>query len=60
MSYTVQQGGRIDYNYKETFIDLESELNTLSVESMCPGSVIYVIENGNIYILNQKREWIKQ
>lgn len=60
MSYTVQQGGRLDYNYKETFIDTESELSTLSVASMCPGSIVYVIENGNIYILNQKNEWIKQ
>ena len=36
MSYIVQQGGRTDYNYKEVYIDKESELNTLSVGNMCP------------------------
>lgn len=60
MSYIVQQGGRIDYNYKEVYIDKESELNTLSVGNMCPGSIVYVIENGNIYMLNQEKNWIKQ
>lgn len=60
MSFTIKQGGRVDYNYKEVVVDNETELETLSIETMCPGSIVYIIETGDVYILNQKDKWIKQ
>lgn len=60
MSYTIQQGGRLDYNYKEIVINREVDVETVPTHSACPGSIIYVIENGNIYMLNENKEWIEQ
>jgi hypothetical protein len=60
MAYIVKQGGRTDYNYKEYFLDTEDELETINVKACSPGSVAFVIENGNLYILNSKKEWILQ
>jgi hypothetical protein len=60
--YTVKQGGRMDYNYKEYFLDDVSELELIDVEAdkACPGSVAYIIKTGAVYILNSHNEWIAQ
>ena len=54
--YTVKQGGRTDYNYKEIYLDREEELSQINVETLCPGSVAYVIETGAVYILTSQKE----
>ena len=58
--YLVQQGGRTDYNYKEYYLDTASELSQISVADCCTGSVAYVIANGDIYMLNNQKVWVKQ
>lgn len=54
--YLVKQGGKLDYYYKEYFIDSEDELVSIDVNSCCPGSIAYVISNQKVFILNSKRE----
>lgn len=58
--YIVKQGGRTDYNYKEIYLDREEELSQINVETLCPGSVAYIIETGAVYILNSQKKWIAQ
>ena len=58
--HTVQQGGRVDYNYREIFCDTEAEKNNIQIGNMCPGSVVYIIATGNVYILNSQKQWILQ
>lgn len=54
--YLVKQGGKVDYNYKEYYLDTESELSTIPVYECATGSVAYIIENQKVYILNSKKE----
>jgi hypothetical protein len=54
--YIVKQNGRIDYDYKEIYLDEESELATLNTKTMCTGSVAYIIKTGTVYILNSQKE----
>lgn len=63
--YTIKQGERTDYNYKEIFCDTQNDFDTLDLNSaeflnICVGSVAYVIETSNVYILNSKGEWVAQ
>lgn len=61
--YIVKQGGRADYNYKEYFLDKASDLAKMTEEDVkdaCPGSVLYIIETGEVYMLNSEKEWVKQ
>jgi hypothetical protein len=54
--YIVKQNGKIDYDYKEIYLDEESELATLNIKAMCAGSVAYIIKTGTVYILNSQKE----
>lgn len=54
--YVVKQGGRVDYNYKEIYLDTEAELKDVKVDSLCPGSTVYVLDTAVVYILNSKKE----
>lgn len=56
----VKQGSRVDYNYKEIYIDTIEEKDTIEIKDLCPGSLLYVIDSGDIYILNSKKEWVIQ
>lgn len=57
MAYLVKQGTRVDYNYKEFYLDSADELNELDVKSCCPGSVAYIITSGDVYILTNEKKW---
>lgn len=57
MAYLIKQGGKADYNYKEFVCDTTEELANIAKQNVCPGSIAYIIETGDIYILNQKKEW---
>lgn len=58
--YLLKQGGRVDYNFKEYYLDSESELNSIPTKDCCPGSIAYIIETGKIFMLNSKKEWKEQ
>lgn len=58
--YLVTQGSRSDYNYKEYFLDAASELSQIPVNMCSTGSIAYIIANGDVYMLNSKKEWVKQ
>lgn len=60
MSYLVKQASKNDYNYKEYMLDSADELSELDVKNCCPGSVAYIISTGDVYMLNNKKEWIIQ
>ena len=60
MAFIVKQGGRIDYNYKEYFLDTAEELETINTKACSPGSIAYIISSGDVYMLNSKKEWILQ
>ena len=59
--YIVKQGGRLDYNYKEFYLDDVSELDSVleEEENVCTGSIALIIDTSDVYCLNSKREWIK-
>lgn len=58
--YLLKQGGRIDYNYKEYYLDTEDELSEIPVNVCCPGSIAYIIATGATYMLNSKKVWVAQ
>ena len=58
--YITKQGGKMDYNLKEIFLDDASELGSVSTNITSPGSVAYIIATGDVYILNSEKKWIKQ
>ena len=58
--YLVKQGGKVDYNYKEYYLDIASELSNIPVGACCPGSVAYIIATQQVFILNNNKEWKEQ
>ena len=56
----VRQGGRLDYNYVEMFLDSADELEEIETKNLIAGSIAYVIATGAVYILNSQKEWIAQ
>lgn len=47
------------YNMAEFLCDYESDIADLP-KNRGPGSTARVVETGNIYILNNNHEWVKQ
>ena len=58
--YLVKQGSKIDYNYKEYCLDTKNELLQINKSHCCPGSIAYVIDSTETYMLNSNKEWILQ
>ena len=58
--YLVKQGGRTDYNFKEYYLDNESELSNIPVYECATGSIAYIISNQKVYMLNSHKEWKEQ
>lgn len=56
----LRQGTRTDYNYKEYVIDTKADLDNINKEECCAGSMVYIIETKEFYILNNKKEWVSQ
>ena len=56
----VKQGGKLDYNYKEYYLDTDSDLSTVPVIDAWPGSIAYSIASGKVYMLNTNKQWIEQ
>ena len=55
--FIIKQGEEYDYKYKEMVIDEEQDLASIKVDDCCPGSTVYVIATGNLYMLDTKKEW---
>lgn len=60
MNYVFRQGGKQDYFYREIIIDTPEDLVSVDIKLCCPGSVVIVASTGDIYLLNNKKEWVKQ
>ena len=58
--YLLKQGGRVDYNYKEYYLDNENELSNIPVYECATGSIAYIINNQKVYMLNSNKEWKEQ
>ena len=56
----VKQGSRTDYNYKEYVLDTKDDLANINTGECCPGSVVYIIDSKELYMLNSKKEWVLQ
>jgi hypothetical protein len=56
----LRQGTRTDYNYKEYVLDTKDDLDTIDKDECCAGSMAYIIETKEFYILNNKKEWVSQ
>ena len=56
----VKQGSRTDYNYKEYVLDKKNDLANINTGECCPGSVAYIIDSKELYMLNSKKEWVLQ
>lgn len=56
----VKQGSRTDYNYKEYVLDTKDDLANINTGECCPGSIAYIIDSKELYILNSKKEWVLQ
>lgn len=56
MAYLLKQNGKVDYNYKEYYLDTKQELDEINTKYCCPGSISYDIETGDTYILNNAKE----
>lgn len=56
----VKQGSRTDYNYKEYVLDTKNDLVNINTGECCPGSIAYIIDSKELYILNSKKEWVLQ
>ena len=58
MFYTIQNGGKLDYNLKTYYAKDEIDLNSINTNTCCPGSQAYTA-NGKLYTLNSNKEWIE-
>ena len=52
----VKQGSRTDYNYKEYVLDTKDDLANINTGECCPGSVAYIIDSKELYILKKLQE----
>lgn len=57
--YLKQQSSRLDYSYKEYILDKEKDLDEVPIIGCAPGSVCFVIETSDVYMLNSNKEWKK-
>lgn len=55
----INRSNRPFYNMAEFLCDYETDVASLPT-SCGPGSEAKVVENGNLYILNNQRQWVLQ
>ena len=56
----IKQVSRPDYYYKEYVLDTKNDLVNINTGECCPGSIAYIIDSKELYILNSKKEWVLQ
>lgn len=54
----MKNSGHVTYGLKEYVVDSESDIELLPVDGVM-GSSAFVIESGEVYMLNGKKEWVK-
>lgn len=54
--FSKQQNNNIDYNYREYIIDTSSQLESLP-DDCCPGSIVFIVDEGKMKMRNLKGEW---
>ena len=59
MVQLLKQGGRTDYNYKEFIVDTEADMVDIQLdEDICAGSTCFIVSTGQVFMLNNKKEWV--
>ena len=59
MIQLIKQGSRTDYNYKEYIVDNEQDMAEISLdEDICPGRTCFIVSTGQVFMLNNKKEWV--
>lgn len=53
-----KQNGQPTYNLMEYVVDTEDDIKSLPRE-VAMGSTTFVINTGEVYMLNGKKEWVK-
>lgn len=54
----IKNGEDVLYNVMELVCDTEAEVATAST-SYRPGSALFVIDTGDVYVLNSMKTWVK-
>ena len=54
---TMNTSGKTTAYCNEYWVDTEADVASIPVDSASPGSIVIVIETGNAYMLNSKKEW---
>ena len=54
----MKNGGRVTYDLNEYVVDSEDDVKLLPRE-VAMGSTAFVINTGDVYMLNGKKEWVK-
>lgn len=54
----MKNGGHTTYGLKEYVVDSTEDINSLPLDGVM-GSTAFVIETGDVYMLNGKKEWVK-
>lgn len=58
--YLLKQGGKVDYNYKEYYLDNINELSSVPTYDCAIGSIAYIIATQQLFMLNSQKEWKEQ
>lgn len=54
----MKTNGHVTYNLKEFVVDAEADIKLLPLDCAM-GSTAFVIDTGDVYMLNGKKEWVK-
>lgn len=54
----MKQNGRPVYNLVEYVVDTEDDIKSLPKE-VAMGSTVFIIDTGDVFMLNGKKEWVK-
>ena len=57
MGYLAKQGDITDQRIRQYFFDTVEEMSAINIEHCAPGSVVYIITTGDIYMLTNTKEW---
>ena len=58
MSFRIsKQTGKTTYNLKEFTVDTYDDIKKINTTQLAVGSVVFVIDTSECYMLNSKKEW---
>ena len=58
MSFRIsRQTGKTTYNLKEFTVDTYDDIKKINTTQLAVGSVVFVIDTSECYMLNSKKEW---